>query len=248
MESVAISLTLFSDSFSRAAFATLKKNAAGTWVGAATIPRWTTDGSWQIFSLNLSDKAGNGRSYTKQQLSDAGFPTAFTVTSTPDTTPPKLKSFTFSPGSVNTARGTKTVTVTAKAVDSQSGVSGVFASAQSTTASPTGSGAFLSKVKGTATTYRGKMTIPMWVRTSTWHMTSVGLSDKIGNFTSLSYAQLGARASSGTSASSADPTPQSPSWRASLAVPEVWTSARRARASASRCGLATASPALRSSR
>ncbi|HEY7042708.1 MAG TPA: Ig-like domain-containing protein [Nocardioidaceae bacterium] len=185
-----VSVFAYSSAGFKSVFATLRKNAAGDYAGAATIPRWTSNGQWQISSVSLSDRAGNYKTYYQTDLSDAGFPTTFSVTSTPDTTAPRLTGFTFSPGSVNTTKAAKSVTFTAKVTDSQSGVNGVYVSAEGKAPNARGF-AFLSHVSGP--TYRGKMLIGTWVRTSAWHITNVSFSDKIGNFAALSYAQLGAR-------------------------------------------------------
>lgn len=183
-------LSLYSPDFQRSAFVTLKKNTAGSWVGNATIPRWTHSGAWKVNYLSVSDKAGQSRYWNTNELTALGFPTTLDVTATPDDTAPNLNAFTFTPGAVDTRTSARTVTFTAKATDGQSGIASLYVSASEPSTNHRGF-AVLSKVAGTASTYRGRMTIQRWMTNGTWHVDSVSTNDRAGNYRSWTYAQLG---------------------------------------------------------
>ena len=183
-------VSLSSPDFRRSAYSSLKKNAAGNWVSTVTIPRWTHGGTWKVNTLSLGDKDGNYAYWSGSDLAGLGYPTALPVTATADDTAPKLTAFTLSPRSVDTRTAARTVTLTAKATDSQSGIAQIFASASEPGTSHR-SYASLTKVRGTASTYRGKLTVQRWQTNGTWHVDSVQLSDKVGNNVSRTYAQLG---------------------------------------------------------
>ena len=140
--------------------------------------------------LSLSDNAGNYGYWSADQLTALGFNGNVNVTATADNTAPSLNAFTFTPGSVDTTTAAKTVTMTADVSDAQSGVNNVYVNASQPT---TNHQAFasLAKVAGTATTYRGTMTVPRWQTNGTWHVNSVQVGDKIGNNRTYTYEQLG---------------------------------------------------------
>ena len=184
-------VSLVSPGFARSSFATLRKNAAGKWVGVVTIPRWTHPGAWDVSFVSLSDGAGNSAFWTTDDLQTLGLPTRVNVTAVPDDTAPRLNSFTFTPGSVDTRRAARNVTITAKVSDTQSGVGVVYLNASEPS---TGHRSFASlrKVAGAASTYRGTMTIPKWQTNGNWRIDSVQVGDKVGNYRGYTYAQLGA--------------------------------------------------------
>jgi hypothetical protein len=182
-------VSLSSPDFQRSAYTGLKKNAAGKWVGTVAIPRWTHGGTWKVNTLSLGDKDNNYAYWSTSDLAGLGFPTALPVTATPDDTAPKLTAFTVSPRSVDTRSRTRNVTLTAKATDGQSGIRSIFVSAGEPGTSHR-SYASLTKVSGTASTYRGTMVIQRWQTNGTWHVDSVQLYDKVGNYANKGYDQL----------------------------------------------------------
>ncbi len=183
-------LSLSSPDFQKSAFATLKKNSAGKWIGKVTIPRWTHGGTWKVNSVSLNDKAGNYAYWSNSDLAALGFPNTLPVTSTADDTDPRLTAFTFKPGTVDTRTKAKTVTFTAKATDAQSGVQAIYVSAGEPNTTHR-SYAYLTKVPRTASTYKGKMLVGKWQTNGSWQVDSVQVYDRIGNSLSRSYAQLG---------------------------------------------------------
>ena len=101
--------------------AELTQNAAGTWVGSVVVPRWMRSGRVRL-GVFLGDKSENLRSVRPVDLAAAGFPNAVMVTSTPDTTAPKLTGLRITPRRVDTRVRPKTLTINATVLDRQSHV------------------------------------------------------------------------------------------------------------------------------
>lgn len=97
-------------------------NLNGTYQCTGTIQAYSEAGTWYVDYVYVEDNAGNQQYYYTSDLQSLGFPTNLQVTSNPDTTPPVLTNFIFSPTSVNTTYGPATITVTAQATDNLSGV------------------------------------------------------------------------------------------------------------------------------
>ena len=108
-------------------FASLTKVAgtATTYRGTMTVPRWQTNGTWHVNSVQVGDKIGNNRTYTYDQLGTAGFKRNLVVVSGTDTTQPTLVTFTRTPSSVDVRTADKTVNATMRVTDTGSGVSSV---------------------------------------------------------------------------------------------------------------------------
>lgn len=78
---------------------------------------WNLPGTWTADSVWAQDDNGNRRTLTAAQLEAAGFQPRFTMTSTnPDTIPPTITAFGFSPATV-AGNGADSVTVTLSASD-----------------------------------------------------------------------------------------------------------------------------------
>jgi hypothetical protein len=172
--------------FERTPFVTLEKKEVGVWVGSATVRRWSKAGTLAVQDVVIVDRAGNRRFVTGQQLGARGFPHAVSVTSTPDTTPPVLNAFTFTPHAVDTRTSTRRVIFTARVTDVQSHVRWVLV-AGLMNGGPIGGGSefdliWLTKIAGTAHRFRGHLRVHRWVGNGTWKMYGVVVQDRIGNF------------------------------------------------------------------
>jgi len=173
--------------------AELQPNAAGAWVGSIVVPRWRRPGRVSL-GVTLVDKAENYRFVEQSDLTAAGFPNRVMVTSTPDTTPPKLTSLRFTPSKVDTRRSPRTLTITARGRDTQSHVRRIRVSgelgSQALTRDPDGA-ITLTKVAGAANKFKGTTRVPRWVGTGTWKVYGVWVEDRIGNIATYGYRRLG---------------------------------------------------------
>jgi hypothetical protein len=96
--------------------------ADGVWKCTASIPAGSAPGEWYVGQVQVEDEARNRRTYSREMLQAAGFPTAITVSSpATDVTPPVLTGFTITPSTVNVADGAKTVEFAGTATDAGSG-------------------------------------------------------------------------------------------------------------------------------
>lgn len=179
-------------------------STSGTWVGSTVIPRWTIPGTWRLLLLRLTDKGGGLTQYSDGQTSstsgewtwNAAWPTTFTVQSVADITKPRLKSFTFSPRSVDTRKRVRSVPITVRAADSQSGVGDVYVVFEHTTKIPNGSSTigYSTHLTKHGKLWKGALRVPMWVGSGihTWHP-YVRVFDKATNSRSYSTASLHGR-------------------------------------------------------
>jgi hypothetical protein len=179
-------------------------STSGTWVGSAVIPRWTIPGTWKLEVLRLTDKGGGFTEYSDGQTSstsggwtwNAAWPTTFTVQAVADITKPKLKSFTFSPRSVDTRKKIRPVAITVRADDSQSGVGDVYVVFEHTTKIPNGSSTtgYPAHLTKHGKLWKGTLRVPMWVGsgTATWHPV-VRVFDKANNSREYSTTSLKGR-------------------------------------------------------
>jgi hypothetical protein len=94
----------------------------GTYDCDVEFPQFTEEGVWTVFNVDLSDAAGNTRSYTTAELIGLGVPTALTVTSVSDLNPPTLLGFSFTPGEIDTTAAAAAIAVSFHAADDLAGV------------------------------------------------------------------------------------------------------------------------------
>ena len=94
---------------------------SGTWACDAFVPQFAQSGFWKAYSTS-NDYTGNTRTYNALDLAQLGFVAHLHVMHGPDTTPPALGSFDFSPRNVDTTTGPATVACTMTYSDAQSGV------------------------------------------------------------------------------------------------------------------------------
>jgi hypothetical protein len=174
----------------------LHKDASGSWVGSVVVQPGSRSGPWQINGVFLTDRARNHRALWTEDLETARFPTAVAVTSTPDTTRPRIVDFRSTPGPVDTRRTSRLVTFTATVFDRVAGVAEVDLSGDMNGATITGKGydgdfLTLSQVPGSPDTFRGSMRVRRWVGDGTWKVRSLSVRDKVDNFRFYSYNRLG---------------------------------------------------------
>jgi hypothetical protein len=181
--------------------------ANGTWTGSATIPRWSTPGTWTVLAVSFEDGAGDfgeygpgiGGGFKK------GWPTSFRVTSIHDVEAPTLSSLTLSTTSVNTSNQAKRIKVSAHLMDNRSGIKGpVLVSARVELGNDAfwdapaffTQGGLLRLTSGTSKdgTYTGSMVVPRWVRSGTrdW-LLQVDASDRTGNHLLVGAYELKAK-------------------------------------------------------
>lgn len=182
-------VSLSSPDFARSAYGSLTKNLAGGWVATVVVPRWTHGGTWEVNTLSIGDRAGNYSSWSGRELADRGYPSTLPVAAHPDDRGPTLTDFRLAPHVVDTRARARAVTVSVRAADDRAGIAHVFviASEPGTTHR---SYVSLRRVSPTSSVYRGRMVVQRWQTTGTWHVDSVLLSDRVGNSTYRSYAQL----------------------------------------------------------
>ena len=157
-------------------------NLNGTYQCTGTILAYSEAGTWYVDYVYVEDNAGNQQYYYTSDLLTLGFPTNLQVTSNPDTTPPVLTNFTFSPTSVNTTFGSATITATAQATDNLSGV----ASLGPLFLSPSGIERFgcnMTLISGTDLngTFQCIGTIDAYSEPGTWIVSYMYVEDNIGN-------------------------------------------------------------------
>jgi hypothetical protein len=156
----------------------------GTFQCVGTIDAYSEPGTWTVSYVFVEDNIGNEQIYDTSQLQAMGFPTQLQVTSNPDTTPPVVTSFTFTPTVVNTATGSATITVTAQITDNLSGVESEGAGALFL--SPSGEhyfGCDMTLISGTDLngTYQCTATAPAFSEAGTWTVSYVFAIDNVGN-------------------------------------------------------------------
>jgi len=173
----------------------LKPAAAGAWTGSVTIPQGASPGNWSAYvgvsERNHDSQLSTGTtSYDASQLATLGFDSHITVKSDqPDLAPPSLTNFTFTPRNVDTRRHPVRMTFKATVVDT--GTSGVadFAWAYVSNAY-LDLNVNLDRIPGT-NTFKGVLDFPTNVGNKPWRVDSVTIQDKVSNFDTVRYGQLG---------------------------------------------------------
>lgn len=174
----------------------------GTWAGTFTMPRYSEPGVWTIQQLLLQDAANNSENLDAVALQALGFsPLLIVSDSTPDTTPPRLTNFTFSPQVLDTSIGQQTVVATLHATDNLSGVS----FAPTTEAFTFFYGPFLENPSGTKTlfpecfevggtplngTWQCNLSVPSFSEAGAWTVSDIELKDADDNEVDYSTSQL----------------------------------------------------------
>ena len=94
----------------------------GVYVTKMTLPKYSEQGTWKLVSIEFSDRIGNLKTLSHNNVVALGFPTEFQVTSNSDTTPPSILSFDFNPKAINTATSSQEITFTAHLTDDLGGI------------------------------------------------------------------------------------------------------------------------------
>ena len=142
-------------------------------------PRFSNAGTWTLDQVFLSDLSGNTLILDNAGLARAGFPTRLEVTSTRDTTSPKLLALDFSPPSIDTSRAPAIVIVEYSASDDLAGVNRIELSFLS----PSGGrqNGILQLQPSRAASGSLPITFPRLSEAGRWTLTTVYLSDAAGN-------------------------------------------------------------------
>jgi hypothetical protein len=179
----------------------------GVWRATHIFPQHAEAGVWSVSDLWLSDLADNERYLRAADLAAAGLTTTLTVVSAmPDTAPPQLTGFTFTPLLIDTSGASRTVTVTVNMTDNSSGVS--FApdhpsGLQYTRAvefrSPSRAqirySGLLNLVGGSPQNgiWQGTAVFPQYSESGTWTIRIIRFKDVVNNFFDVSTADLAAK-------------------------------------------------------
>lgn len=165
----------------------------GNYADTITFPQFSEPGTWTL-SASLYDGVGNYRSLSSAQLQALGVPvTALTVGGSGDTEAPTVATVSFSPGSISTNSAAATVSISARITDLSSGLSQATFTFTSPTRAQSRSASVSNaeRVSGTANdgSYADTIMFPQFSEPGTWTL-SASLYDVVGNYRSLSSAQL----------------------------------------------------------
>lgn len=179
----------------------------GIWQIIVTLPQYAEAGEWNINRLIVRDTAGNTNFVSKSQLQAKGYPTAFTVVSSPsDTQAPQLTNFTIAPTFIDTTQSNAAITYNLQITDDLSGVDYIYSSISPNAFreiyvyanSPSGNQHIYasanenSLIAGTSTngTFQASGNLAQFSEAGTWKINSVFLVDNAGNNTLISNTQL----------------------------------------------------------
>ena len=178
-----------------------------------TFPKFSEAGTWTVGSVIVTDNTRNNLFCTPAVCSapngvDAdgnliivntpgltarGFSTTLTVTSTPDTTPPTLTSFSFTPTAVNVNSGPASVAVSFGATDGPTANPSGVTSFLAVFLSPSNSVALLASSTFAAVTPASgtpALIVPQGSEPGTWTVAFVYLTDAVGNTRLLDTSAL----------------------------------------------------------
>ncbi|CAA9363352.1 MAG: hypothetical protein AVDCRST_MAG68-4648 [uncultured Gemmatimonadetes bacterium] len=164
----------------------------GTVVSSATLrcliilPRHSSAGAWYISTVSVRDRAGNSRSFSRIALENSGYRTRLDVASaTPDDIAPVLRGFAFGPDSV--AVGTVAQSITFTFATTDEGPSGIqfnrvfIRSPSGATTLSCGGGGTPDSGTPQDGTWNCVLTVPVRAEAGTWTVSSVQVSDWVGN-------------------------------------------------------------------
>jgi hypothetical protein len=161
---------------------------------SCTFPRFSDTGVWRVSEVAAVDKVGNISFWSTSDLTALGLSTTLQVSGTPDTTPPVLVTYQFSPAVIATVSGPASVTGTLQLSDDLSGVN----SAAINFSSPTGKLISCSAVTGPSSgtplngTFSCSCTFPQFSEVGSWIVSEVTVLDNAGNSISWPTATLAA--------------------------------------------------------
>jgi len=167
----------------------------GVYKSEMTIPRYSHQGIWKLYSIDIYDKVGNQRVITRDEMESLGFPTEFEVISDGDNEPPNIVDMNFDPKSVDTSASSQCITFTTHLTDDLSGIYSMqtwfqspsgeqstgfrFWSAEDLISGDTLDGVYVSKVR-----------LPQYSEKGIWKLDYVHISDKVHNNRWLSQSDI----------------------------------------------------------
>src|SRR5688500_17281570 len=112
-----------------------------------------------------------------------------------DVTPPELMDVVFTPAAIDVSAGSRAVTVTIHATDDLAGVSGLSVNFRSPSFGQTQFASGFARTAGTPLdgTFVGSVVFPQFAEAGTWVISSVVMTDRAGNFTSIATDVLASR-------------------------------------------------------
>ncbi len=196
-------------------------NLNGTWIGSVTVPQYSEAGDWSVSYISLQDTDTNTQYLYNYDLQNLGFPTTFTVISQPDTTPPQLTSFSFTPSAVNTSAADQIITFNLGLTDDLSGVNfgcGFYCYYTVYLTSPSGKqwqglvNYYVTQVSGTPLSgvWQGQITMPRYSEPGNWQVNFMTLEDNANNFSYLYTSNLQAMGFPTTIAVTSNPSDTTP--------------------------------------
>ena len=175
----------------------LNGSTADPWTDGAstdteTVPVTTQPGTYTVLSLEITDRAGNTRSYTTAELKALGYSTTVTVGAT-DTTAPQLTGLAF-PASVDVSAAAKSVTFGASATDNATGIASVVVHFDKDFFGGTGRGTIAIPGSATDSWADGSSALttlfPTSTRSGVYTITDVVVTDGAGNARTYTAAEL----------------------------------------------------------
>jgi len=168
----------------------------GTYQYKIDLPQYSEPGTWKLSHMRVSDRVGNSKYLSGDEIAALGFPTEFEVESIGDTMPPNIANFDFDPKAVDTSTSSQEITVTADLADDLSG----FDQGDIRFYSPSESqsiGAWFSshnRISGNEIegTYLYKIDLPQYSEPGTWKLSHMRVSDRVGNSKYLSGDEMAA--------------------------------------------------------
>jgi hypothetical protein len=148
----------------------------GVYSKTITIPQGTAPGAWDAVVYPLSDTLGNTGGFQKPATLTVGNPAPA------DTAAPQLVSFSMTPGVVDVASGSQTVTISMQITDATGAEAPTFLLSHQTTTQTIGFGS-VPRTSGTASdgVYSKTITIPQGTAPGAWDAVVYPLSDTLGN-------------------------------------------------------------------
>lgn len=170
---------------------------SGVWNCSGTLPRYSETGDWVVRFAEVRDQAGNVLRLETAALTGRGQATKLTVSGVADTAAPAVVGYTLSTAEIDTSQAAQTVSGTIQVSDNLSGVNVAalaFYSAsgnQRVDCSSGGSG----PVSGNALAgvYACTAVFPAKAEAGMWSVRFAEVTDKAGNVTRLTTAELTAR-------------------------------------------------------
>ena len=158
----------------------------GIYVGTLNLPIHSAPGTWYVDTVSVHDQAGNVRVQTRSDLAARGMTNSFEQTGPGDTTPPTLQELSWTPTTINTATAAQQITITARITDNLAGLRPDYWRPIINFLSPSGQYLFVylnHQIAGTALdgTVTGVLTVPAFSESGVWTVTSMTVSDAVGN-------------------------------------------------------------------